>query len=187
MEKRTANGNVTLKESGKGRGALVIVAIVLVLASAFYLYPRLTDGNTQASAAGAVVASARSYVGRVEHATTVVPDFTDGRASLSLSDVDRLNIVDFQWENLKGDPVAVMAYITSSGHLFVGNSQCGCGGDKFFLAGEVLVCNACRTTFTIEDQEFLSGSTTAGKTPPGRIKSAVEDGMIVIDQADLGD
>lgn len=186
MDKRSANGNATLKESRKGMGALAILAFVLVLAAAFYLYPRITSGNTKASAAGAVVAAPRSYVGRVEHATTVVPELTDGRASLSLSDVDRLNIVDFQWENGKGDPVAVMAYITSSGHLFVGHSQCGCGGDKFFLAGEVLVCNACRTTFTIEDQEFLSGSTTAGKNPPSRIRSAVEDGMIVIDQADLG-
>lgn len=186
MERGTANGKGPIRESRKGRGALVLLALVLALVAAFYIYPRLTSEKTQASAAGTAVAAPRSYVGRVEQATTIEPDLAEGRAMVDLADVDRLNIVDFQWENGKGDPVAVMAYITSSGHLFVGHSLCGCGGDKFFLAGEVLVCHTCRTTFTIEDQKFLSGSTTAGKNPPARIKAAVEDGRIVIDQADLG-
>lgn len=186
MEKGEVQKKEPRREPRKGRRALVLIGLVLVAAT-FYVYPKIASGKMPERAYGTLVAAPRSYVGKIEQATTIVPELEAGRASLKLEEVDRLNIVDFQWENGAGDPVVVMAYITSSGHLFVGHSRCGCGGDRFFLAGEVLVCHACRTTFTIEDQKFLSGSATAGRNPPSRIRSAVEDGMIVVEQADLGD
>lgn len=185
MEREPEHGNGPFRKSRKGGRILAALSLVVIAVMVFFVYQGLSSKDPQASASGTVVAAPRSYIGKKEQATAIQPDLTSDKASISLADVDRLNIVDFEWENLKGDPVPVMAYITSSGRLFVGHSLCGCGGTEFFLAGEVLVCGSCRTTFTIEDQKFMSGSTTAGKNPPARIKSVVENGMIVIKQSDL--
>jgi len=160
---------------------LVLFAVVVIL-----IYLGVSSKTPQSDLPGKVVAEPRSYIGKIEQAQTIQPDFNDGQVRIELADVDRLNIVDFELSNNKGEIVPVMAYITSSGRLFVGNSICACGGIKFSLAGEVLVCDSCRTTFTIEDQKFMSGSVTAGKNPPARIKSVVENGMIVIEQSDVG-
>lgn len=185
MEKEPSGKVEPFNKSRKSRGKRVAVSLVLLAVAAFFIYQGISSKDPQASASGTVVAAPRSYVGRVEQATHIQPDLTADKVSISLADVDRLSIVDFEWKNQKGDPVPVMAYISSSGSLFVGYSLCGCGGTEFFLAGEALVCSTCRTTFTIENQKFMSGSTTAGKNPPARIKSVVENGMIVIKQADL--
>lgn len=187
MEKGTAHGKVPFRESRKRSGTWFAVSIALVAALFFFACQGSASKDSQAGASGPVLAAPRSYVGRVEHATTIQPGLAGDKATISLAEVDKLNIVDFEWKDQKGDPVPVMAYITSSGRLFIGHSLCGCGGTEFFLAGETLVCSSCRTTFTIEDQKFMSGSTTAGKKPPARIKSVVEDGMIVIGQSDLED
>ena len=106
-------------------------------------------------------------------------------ARIKLADVDQLNIVDFELKNSQNVSVPMMAYITSSGGLFVGHSACACGSLTYFLAGEALVCSSCRSTFTIEDQEFISGAASVGSEPPARIKYVIEDGMIVIDLSDL--
>lgn len=172
--------------NNKNRKIPIAIFLVLIVVVVFLIYLGMPSKTPQASLPGNVVAAPRSYIGKIEQARTIQPDFNDGQARIKLADVDRLNIVDFEWSNTKGELVPVMAYITSSGRLFVGNSICACGNTKFSLAGKVLVCDSCRTTFTIEDQKFMSGSVTAGKNPPERIKSVVENGIIVIEQSDLG-
>jgi len=131
------------------------------------------------------VTSPRSYVGKVVQSQPVQPVIENGQARIKLADVDQLNIVDFELKNSQNVSVPIMAYITSSGSLFVGHSTCACGSLKYFLAGEALVCSSCRTTFTIEEQEFISGAASVGNDPPTRIKYVIEDGMIVIDLSDL--
>ena len=170
------------KKNRKIPVAIFLVLFVVVI----LIYLVVSSKTPRSDLAGKVVAEPRSYIGKIEHARTIQPDFNDSQTRIKLADVDRLNIVDFELSDNKGEIVPVMAYITSSGRLFVGNSICACGGIKFSLAGEVLVCDSCRTTFTIEDQKFMSGSVTAGKNPPARIKSVVENGMIVIEQSDVG-
>lgn len=131
------------------------------------------------------VVSPRSYVGRVAQSQAIQPFVENGQVRIKLADVEQLDIVDFELENSQNIRVHVMAYITSSGRLFVGQNTCACGSQGFFLAGEALACRSCRTTFTIEEQKFISGSVTAGNNPPARIKAVIENGMIVIDQADF--
>jgi hypothetical protein len=162
-----------------GTFALVVICGLLIFVG-FYLANR-----NASSALELQVTSPRSYIGKVVPSQSVQPLIENGQARIRLADVEELNIVDFEIEKSGNTSVPVMAYITSSGRLFVGHSTCACGSLKYFLAGEALVCSSCRSTFTIEDQEFISGAASVGSEPPARIKYVIEDGMIVIDLSDL--
>ena len=186
METKTSGMKVQMEKVQKSKKNLIIVFLVIAIAAAFIFYLTSSRNNQETNQRGTVVAEQRSYVGKIEKAKIIQPEILDGKAMITLADVDQLNIVDFELSNSNGELLPFMAYITSSGRLFVGHSVCACGGHKFFLAGEVLVCESCRTTFTIEDQKFVSGSVTAGKNPPKRIESVIENGIIVIEQSDLG-
>lgn len=184
MERKTTGKKLSFNNVTKSKKSLVLVVLVVAVGLIIYLTSMLNHQET--SQTGKAVAGPRSYVGKIEKAKPILPNLIDGKAMITLADVDRLNIVDFELSSSKGELLPLMAYITSSGRLFVGHSVCACGSHKFFLAGEVLVCESCRTTFTIEDQKFVSGSVTAGKNPPKRVKSVIENGIIVIKQSDLG-
>lgn len=186
MEIKTTGQKGNLESVQKSNKKLVIVFLVLALAAALILYLTTLSNTPKESLSSEVVAEPRSYIGKIEKAKTIQPEILNGKAMINLADVDQMNIAYFELNSLEGDLLPLMAYITSSGRLFVGHSVCACGSHGFFLAGEVLVCESCRTTFTIEDQKFVSGSTTAGKNPPSRIKSVIENGVIVIEQSDLG-
>ena len=186
METKTTGNKENLESLQKNKKKLVIIFLVVAIAVVFLIYLTSILSNPKASLSSEVVVEPRSYIGKIEKAKTIQPVVINGKAKINLSDVDKLNIAYFELSDLKGDLLPLMAYITSSGRLFVGHSVCACGSHGFFLAGEVLVCESCRTTFTIEDQKFVSGSTTAGKNPPSRIKSVIENGVIVIEQSDLG-
>jgi len=170
----------------KSRLPILAGMIALLVACGMLIYLGLS--LFQAMDAGRLekpVASPRSYVGRVVYSQPILPDVENGKVRIKLADVEKWDIVEFELENNRNIKVPAMAYITSSGRLFVGHRQCACGGQNFFLAGEALVCGSCRTTFTIEDQKFISGAVSAGDNPPARITAVTQNGMIVIDQSDF--
>ncbi len=107
-------------------------------------------------------------------------------ASIPLDVLEEADIVYFEVENSDGFMVPMMAYITPSGRIFSGSSMCEpCRGRYFFLAGEALVCDNCRTTYTIESHEFISGSTACGSYPPVYMEPVLEDGMVRVSMQDI--
>ena len=161
------------------------MGVIIVLVAAGFVFNAFFPLNARAGALGKPVAAPRSYVGKVEQMKTIQPVVENGKITFKLADVDKLNMVNFELKNNEGFLVPVMAYITSSGRLFAGSSLCECGSRKFFLAGEALVCSSCRTTYTIEDQKFISGAAIAGKYPPTSMKPVVENGTILIEQSEI--
>ena len=118
--------------------------------------------------------------------TEIIPEIVDSEIRIPLELVDKHNIVSFELPNDEDVLVPLMAYITPSGRLFVGSSMCEpCRGRTFSLAGETLVCDACRTTYAIEDHEFIAGSTVCGQYPPVNLNPRLEDGVIIIDLEDV--
>ena len=114
--------------------------------------------------------------------TEVEPLIEDDMIKIPLAVVDGNSIVSFTVENDEGFAVPLMAYITPSGRLFAGSSMCEpCRGRTFSLAGETLVCDTCRTTYTIENHQFITGSTACGAYPPVYMEPQVEDGTINIE------
>jgi hypothetical protein len=161
----------------------IIMGITFVLVAAVFVYLQSnTRGQAEGSYFGDPVAAPRSYMGEFVSMTSVEPIVEEGRIEIPLEEVAENNIVYFEIANDEGFLVPLMAYITPSGRLFAGSSMCEpCGGRTFSLAGETLVCDTCRTTYTIEDHQFLSGSRACGSYPPVNMNPVLKDGMVVID------
>jgi hypothetical protein len=163
----------------------VILAVVLVAAFALYQFA----GRPQPAAGGYFgepVASPRSYIGRVVSMTPVNPVITGDEIGIPLSELEEKEIVYFEVANNEGTLVPLMAYITPSGRVFAGSSMCEpCRGRTFSLAGETLVCDTCRTTYTIEGHEFLAGSPVCGSYPPVNMQAALKGDMVVIPLAEV--
>ncbi len=164
--------------------AVSAVAVVAVLAFVFIIGSE--DGGVSDLAFGEPLAGTRSYIGQVVSMTRVEAAVDSERASLPLELLEAEDIVYFEVENSDGFMVPLMAYITPSGRVFTGSSMCEpCQGRYFSLAGETLVCDACRTTYTIESHEFISGSAACGSYPPVYMEPTVEGGMVSIDMEDI--
>lgn len=160
---------------------LAIVAVAVIGAGAIFtvLRPPEQDGGEYF---GDPVAAPRSYIGRVVEMSIVTPVIADGRVKIPLAEVEKYNIVSFELANDQGMLVPLMAYVTPSGRLFAGSSMCEpCRGRTYSLAGETLVCGNCRTTFDIEDHEFISGAAICGSYAPVYMNPVIEDGMMIID------
>lgn len=171
--------------TGKKKNKLPLVIAVIVFAVVVVLGGVLLTGGNKGhlsdSAFGEPLANTRSYVGRVVSMTRVEAAVDREWASIPLELLESEDIVSFEVENNDGFMVPLMAYITPSGRIFTGSSMCEpCRGRTFSLAGETLVCDTCRTTYTIESHEFISGSTDCGSYPPVYMKPSVENGMVSI-------
>ncbi len=172
----------------KSKTPLVIVAVALVVFAvvAYVMFKPAEEANVEYF--GEPVAAARSYVGKFVSMTAVEPEINGDKIQIPLSVVDENDIVFFELENSEGFVVPLMAYITPSGRLFAGSSMCEpCRGRTFSLAGETLFCDVCRTTYTIEDHNFISGAVACGSYPPVNLNPVVEDGVINIELKEVLD
>lgn len=187
MPKQNATGKKQqFTHSEKRNLPLILGVVALLLVAAVALVFLKQPAQAKVEYFGEPVASPRSYVRRFISMTTVEPVVEDGEIRIPLSEVDKNNIVFFELENNEGTLVPLMAYITPSGRLFAGSSMCEpCRGRTFSLAGETLVCDTCRTTYTIEDHKFISGAVACGSYPPSNMNPVVENGMVVINEAEV--
>lgn len=173
-------GQLTQAQKNRVPLFLGVAAAVLVIVVGFVMLR--SPGQARVEYFGEPVAAPRSYVGRFVSMTTVEPVIEDGKIKIPFVEIDKNNIVYFEVENNEGTQVPLMAYITPSGRLFAGSSMCEpCRGRKFSLAGETLVCDTCRTTYTIEDHKFISGAVACGSYPPVYMSPGLEDGMVTIE------
>ena len=169
--------------AGKRKRFLFTVLIVAVAAIAVITSYYLLQGskNDETVSPESPVLEERSYIGDFVSMTVVEATIEGEWLLIPLAAVDEHGIVYFEAENDEGFQVPLMAYVGPSGRIFAGSSMCEpCRGRTFSLAGETLVCDTCRTTYTIEEHEFISGSPVCGKYPPVSMEPIVEDGLIKI-------
>lgn len=181
MSKKTLSKKEQFTQKEKSRLPLILAIStgVIVLVLLFVVY----GGQSKDKVAyfGEPVASTRSYIGEFVSMTEVSPVIEDGEIRIPLDVVDQNNIVKFEIENNEGLAVPLMAYITPSGRLFAGSSMCEpCRGRTFSLAGETLVCDTCRTTYTIEEHTFIAGAQACGAYPPVNMNPEIVDGTVII-------
>ncbi len=166
----------------KNKLSLILGVALLVLAAGVLVFTLVeTPKQAEGDYFGEPVASPRSYVGRVVSMTEVEPVIEGDKIRIPFSVVEERDIVYFEVANAEGTLVPLMAYITPSGRLFTGSSMCEpCRGRTFSLAGETLVCDSCRTTYTIENHEFIAGSPVCGSYPPVQMGGALVGDTLVI-------
>ncbi|AOY77469.1 Fe-S-containing protein [Clostridium formicaceticum] len=182
MSKKLPSKKEQFMQAPKSRLPLMIAACCAVLAVVVLFVVLGASKQEEEKYFGDTVAASRSYVGEFISMTPIAPIVEDGQIKIALQDVDQNNIVFFEVENNEGDLVPLMAYITPSGRIFVGSSMCEpCRGRTFSLAGDTLVCDTCRTTYNIENHEFISGSSACGSYPPVNMNPEIQDEIIMID------
>ena len=160
-----------------------LIAGVLTVVAGLVLYVLIAQPNLPAGGeSGILVADARSYVGQIVYMQIVQPEIENGKIKIPLADVTQANIVGFTTANDQGEPVPIMVYIAPSGRLNASTAQCACGSCSFSLAGRAVVCAACRSTYDIENQSYLSGAAICAKYPLTVLKPVVSDGVVEIDQ-----
>lgn len=171
-----------IKQSGGRKPLLIAILLVAVIGTvAAGLLLRGSGAEADQPFFGETAARTRSYIGRVVPMTTIEPFIEGDRVSIPLELLEKNDIVYFEVKNNEGFMVPLMAYITPTGRIFTGSSMCEpCRGRYFSLAGETLVCDTCRTTYTIEGREFISGSQDCGAYPPVYMSSRIENGMVSI-------
>lgn len=171
----------TAKQRPYTTWAIMAAVLVLITLSIFKLL--LPPQRSQvAFAFGEPVFEPQSYVGKLVPMTEVEVRIEEAMIKIPLSLLEKYSIISFGVENDQGFVVPLMAYITPSGRVFAGSSMCGpCRGRTFSLAGETLVCDTCRTTYTIEGHEFISGSAACSAYPPFYMQPLLQDGMLQIE------
>lgn len=162
---------------------IVVLFIIGALALVFLIETSEKDNIVYF---GEPVVSERSYIGKLIKMTKIEPLVENESIKIPLDTVDQNSIVYFESENKDKEIVPMMAYITPSGRLFAGSSLCEpCRGTTFSLAGETLFCDTCKTTYNIENHEFISGAKICGTYPPVNMNPEVIDGQIVIPKEEI--
>lgn len=165
---------------------LIGIVAILIVGVISLIFLNLNGKNNEITYYGDPVVSERSYIGKVIKMTNVETQEDGKTLQIPLDVVDQSNIVYFESTNQDQETVPMMAYITPSGRLFAGSSLCEpCRGKKFSLAGETIVCDTCKTTYNIENHEFISGAKVCGQYPPVNMNPKIIDGNIVIQKEEI--
>lgn len=165
---------------------LIGIAAILIVGVISLIFLNLKGKKNEITYYGNPVVSERSYIGKVIKMTNVETQEDGKTLQIPLDVVDQSNIVYFESTNQDQETVPMMAYITPSGRLFAGSSLCEpCRGKKFSLAGETIVCDTCKTTYNIENHEFISGAKVCGQYPPVNMNPKIIDGNIVIQKEEI--
>ncbi len=163
-----------------GLGTILIVSVLSLIIL------NLNGKKNEITYYGDPVVSERSFIGKVIKMTNIETLEDSETIKFPLEIVDQNNIVYFESVNQDQETVPMMAYITPSGRLFVGSSLCEpCRGKKFSLAGETIVCDTCKTTYKIENHEFISGAKICGQYPPVNMNPEIIDGNVVIQKEEV--
>ncbi len=182
MSKQILDKREQFTNPKKSKSSLVIGAFSVFLVIVALVFMFGSNKKEDENYFGASIVAERSYVGEFISMTKVEPVIENGQIKIPLGVVDENNIISFEIENDEKLLVPLMAYITPTGRLFVGSSMCEpCRGRTFSLAGETLVCDTCRTTYNVEDHQFISGAKACGEYPPVNMNPKVEDNMITIE------
>lgn len=126
------------------------------------------------------VTSSFSYPSSNTRMTNVVAEVKDGNIILPIEVVRKNKFVSFEY-NGKNIRVPLLAYISEDGTLVTAIRMCEpCNSKSFHIKGSTLVCDACGTTWKLNDLEAIQGG--CAKYPPEPIPSEIEGDQIIISE-----
>lgn len=160
--------------------ALVVIALVVVLVG---LKGQAGSGEGKERPK---VAEEQSY-GIVEM-TEVKPEIKNGQVQVDLSLLKEKKILriedprySLKLQSGATVPFPLVVYLNNKGEVVAAVSDCEpCDSTRFHIEGDVLVCNACGTRWTLNDLTGVSGGCT--QYPPDEIPVKVEGSKVIIDE-----
>ena len=157
----------------------IIIGIVLLLGG--WLYANLPKHANPKIEAQPVVASNTTYSPRGQHMFDIPSEVQNGKIIIPVDVVKEKKFVAFNYVSPK-NTVPLLAYISGEGKLVTAVSMCEpCNSKRFHIKGEELVCNACGSTWELDNLQAISGA--CGKYPPDAIPSVVVGNEVQIDEA----
>jgi len=120
------------------------------------------------------------YTGQKISMTDILAKVENGKITIPVETVLAKKIVRFEYTG-NGVRVPLLSYVSQSGKLVTAVSMCEpCRSTRFHIEGKTLVCNACGTKWNLETLKGIEGGCL--NYPPDLIPSAVEKGLIQIDE-----
>lgn len=157
----------------------LVTAVIALGGIAYWIIQGETPVNSRVPAQPTVTANV-NYAGQKISMTDVSAKVQNGKISLPLETVLEKRLVRFEYES-NGNKIPLVAYITQTGKVVTAVSMCEpCRSTRFHIEGKTIVCNACATTWNLETLKGISGGCL--NYPPDVIPSAVEKGLIQIDE-----
>ena len=157
----------------------IIIGIVLLFGG--WLYANLPERANPKIEAQPVVASSINYSRSGQQMFDIPSKVENGKIVISLDVVKEKKFVAFNYVSPK-NTVPLLAYISGEGKLVTAVSMCEpCNSKRFHIKAEELVCNACGSTWELDNLQAISGA--CGKYPPDAIPSVVVGNEVQIDEA----
>lgn len=123
-------------------------------------------------------------VSGAENEITNIPD-GEKKLSIPLDMVEKYQIIDF-FVNVDGDELPIMAVKTSRGDINIMPRICvPCRSEGWHLKDDVLICDACGTTFDANTGEGISGA--CKNYPKALISYEIVDGKLIFNTNDAKD
>lgn len=173
--------------------AIIGVAAVIVIVGAVLGYYFAT---TAPAVGGEVVEEGGvDYAGgTVEMVALSAPAITADTIELSAAEIREKKIGGFVYyrdtampagyDNIEGNGLPVLAYVSPSGRLVVASSLCEpCHSYVFHIEDDNLVCNACFTRWKLDTLEAVSGGCQI--YPPEELETVVDGDKVIIQKSVL--
>ncbi len=174
-----------VNKSGQGipKYVMVIFGAAMATVLGVLISSILSSPRNSAIESQPVVSSDINYFGSGLQMVDVSASVKNGEIILPLNLVKQNKFVAFRYTD-GSRTIPLLAYVAPDGKLVTAVSLCEpCRSTRFHISGDKIVCNACGTTWTLQNLQPVSGA--CGAYAPQVIPSKVVGGSVQIDAKNL--
>lgn len=169
------------KQQSSDKSRLKTFIIVGVVAAfAVWLYLNLPESGNPIIKVSPIVTEAAQYPQTGQQMAPIAAKVEDGKIIIPLNVVKEKKFVKFSYgDQVNGLPL--LAYVSGEGKIVTAVSVCEpCNSTDFHISADMVVCNACGSTWEVNTLEAVSGA--CGRYPPDAVPNTVVGNEIQIDE-----
>ena len=152
----------------------------LFVAAIVWVYVSSPEGGNPIVTSQPVVVEPAKYSSAGQQMLDIPATVENGKIIVPLEFVRQKKFVAFSYES-STNTVPMLAYVTTEGKIVTAVSMCEpCNSTRFHISGEELVCNACGSTWKVNNLEALTGG--CSRYPPDAVPNVVVGNQILIDE-----
>lgn len=182
----TRNANKRQQVLGKKKSKFQIVNLILIVAFAGIIYLYFAGSSTKEEKIinnQPEVSGDYSYPAAPTRMAKIETIQKNGKIILPLDIVQKQKFVSFEYVG-KNNRIPLLAYVSEAGKLVTAIRMCEpCNSKSFHIRAGILICDACGTTWKLENLDAISGG--CSKYPPDPIPSKIEGNKIIINESSV--